>query len=237
MAFDASHARTGQAVVEAIKQWRAEPIRHLVYTHGHADHVGGSRYFAADHPVVIGHENVAKRFDRYSYTNDWNLLINARQFGGIAGDLQLTMGSGDAVWLEALDAALARLRAFRPDALVVALGVLLQIVADSLNLLLVAQFMQGVGFGLARPGFSGGASLAVRPEEQGGLAGLVTGINGAGFVLSPLAGGLLYKTMGIHAPLWLAVGTLIAMGFFAFMSRRIRSTAGVSSPSGGQEPS
>jgi MFS family permease len=122
-------------------------------------------------------------------------------------------------------------------ALVVALGVLLQIVADSLNLLLVAQFMQGVGFGLARPGFSGGASLAVRPEEQGGLAGLVTGINGAGFVLSPLAGGLLYKTMGIHAPLWLAVGTLIAMGFFAFMSRRIRSTAGVSSPSGGQEPS
>jgi alkyl sulfatase BDS1-like metallo-beta-lactamase superfamily hydrolase len=95
MAFDASHARTGQAVVEAIKQWRAEPIRHLVYTHGHADHVGGSRYFAADHPVVIGHENVAKRFDRYSYTNDWNLLINARQFGGIAGDLQLTMGGGD----------------------------------------------------------------------------------------------------------------------------------------------
>ncbi len=95
MAFDASHARTGQAVVAAIKQWRAEPIRHLVYTHGHADHVGGSKFFAADHPIVIGHENVARRFDRYTYTNDWNLLINARQFGGIAGDLQLTMGSGD----------------------------------------------------------------------------------------------------------------------------------------------
>ena len=37
-------------------------------------------------------------------------------------NLPLAMGSGDAVWLEALDAALARLRAFRPDALVVALG-------------------------------------------------------------------------------------------------------------------
>ena len=95
MAFDASHARTGKAVVEAIRQWRPDPIRQLVYTHGHADHVGGSKFFAADHPVVIGHENVARRFDRYTFTNDWNLLINARQFGGIAGDLQLTMGTSD----------------------------------------------------------------------------------------------------------------------------------------------
>jgi alkyl sulfatase BDS1-like metallo-beta-lactamase superfamily hydrolase len=96
MAFDASHARTGQQVVDAIRGWRTTSIRHLVYTHGHADHVGGSKFFAADHPVVIGHENVAKRFDRYTYTNDWNLIINARQFGGISGDLQLSMGGGEA---------------------------------------------------------------------------------------------------------------------------------------------
>ena len=53
--------RTGQAVVEAIRRWRTEPIRHLVYTHGHADHVGGSEFFAADRrsaAPVIGHENV-----------------------------------------------------------------------------------------------------------------------------------------------------------------------------------
>ncbi len=95
IAFDASHVRTGQAVVDAIRQWRPTPIRHLVYTHGHADHVGGSTFFAADHPVVIGHENVAKRFDRYTFTSNWNLLINARQFGGISGDLNLSMGVGN----------------------------------------------------------------------------------------------------------------------------------------------
>ncbi|MCX7374342.1 MAG: histone deacetylase family protein [Alphaproteobacteria bacterium] len=37
-------------------------------------------------------------------------------------NLPVAFGSGDDVWLAALDAALARLRAFRPDALVVALG-------------------------------------------------------------------------------------------------------------------
>ena len=37
-------------------------------------------------------------------------------------NLPLPMGSGDAAWLAALDTALARIRAFRPDALVLALG-------------------------------------------------------------------------------------------------------------------
>ncbi|MDX2234129.1 MAG: MFS transporter [Hyphomonadaceae bacterium] len=121
-------------------------------------------------------------------------------------------------------------------AAIIALGVLAQIAAGSLNMLLLAQLLQGIGFGLARPGFSSGASLAVKPEEQGNLAGLVTAVAGAGFVISPLAGGTLYDVAGIHAPLWLAVAILLTMGFFAVISRRIRSSVGVSSSSGGQEP-
>jgi predicted MFS family arabinose efflux permease len=121
-------------------------------------------------------------------------------------------------------------------ATIIACGVLMQIWADSLSLLLVSQFMTGVGFGLARPGFSGGASLSVKPEEQGGLAGLVVAVNGAGFVISPLAGVTLYGAAGMHAPLWLAVAILVSMTLFALMSRRLRSTGGVSSsPSGGAE--
>ncbi|MFN8023602.1 MAG: alkyl sulfatase dimerization domain-containing protein [Acidimicrobiales bacterium] len=92
MAFDASGTHTGRQVFDAIKGWRDQPVRHLVYTHGHADHVGGSTFFAGDHPLVIGHQNVAKRIDRYAFTNNWNLLINARQFGGISGDLNLSVG-------------------------------------------------------------------------------------------------------------------------------------------------
>jgi glyoxylase-like metal-dependent hydrolase (beta-lactamase superfamily II) len=88
VAFDASHARTGADVVAAIRGWTSTPVSHLVYTHGHADHVGGSPAFADafGDMTVVGHTNVERRFDRYEYTNDWNVRINARQFGGVRGD-------------------------------------------------------------------------------------------------------------------------------------------------------
>jgi glyoxylase-like metal-dependent hydrolase (beta-lactamase superfamily II) len=88
VAFDASHERTGREVVGAIQGWSDTPVSHLVYTHGHADHVGGSPAFSAAYGdmTVVGHRNVDTRFDRYRYTNAWNVLINARQFGGVRGD-------------------------------------------------------------------------------------------------------------------------------------------------------
>jgi glyoxylase-like metal-dependent hydrolase (beta-lactamase superfamily II) len=88
VAFDASHARTGADVAAAIRGWTSTPVTHLVYTHGHADHVGGSPAFADafGDMTVVGHTNVGRRFDRYEYTNDWNVRINARQFGGVRGD-------------------------------------------------------------------------------------------------------------------------------------------------------
>jgi alkyl sulfatase BDS1-like metallo-beta-lactamase superfamily hydrolase len=92
--FDTSHVNTGQQVVDSIRKWTSDPFNSLVYTHGHSDHVGGSVAFAANAaalghnaPRVVAHKNVQRRFDRYRYTNDWNVAINARQFGGIRGDL------------------------------------------------------------------------------------------------------------------------------------------------------
>ncbi|QXC61189.1 MBL fold metallo-hydrolase [Aquihabitans sp. G128] len=86
--FDASSAFTGRGVTASLRAWSDEPVHSLVYTHGHVDHVGGSGALLADGaarghaaPHVVGHENVAARFDRYRETNGWNLAINARQFG------------------------------------------------------------------------------------------------------------------------------------------------------------
>jgi alkyl sulfatase BDS1-like metallo-beta-lactamase superfamily hydrolase len=41
--------------------------------------------------TVVGHRNVERRLERYVETNDWNVQINARQFGGVKGDF----GMGD----------------------------------------------------------------------------------------------------------------------------------------------
>ncbi len=89
VAFDTSAAASGPAVVESLRTWSDAPVHSIVYTHGHLDHVGGSRSFAADAeqhgrplPRVIGHENVAPRFDRYERTAGYNKVINQRQFGG-----------------------------------------------------------------------------------------------------------------------------------------------------------
>jgi alkyl sulfatase BDS1-like metallo-beta-lactamase superfamily hydrolase len=107
---------TGQQVVDSIRKWSNDPFNALVYTHGHADHVGGSVAFGANAaalghkaPRVIGHKNVQRRFDRYRYTNDWNVAINARQFGGIRGDLNSVMND-----LRPADGA-PRLSNFIPD--------------------------------------------------------------------------------------------------------------------------
>lgn len=100
MCFDASGAGSGIAVVDSIRSWRKSPISTLVYTHGHADHVGGSFAFAKDaeksgapKPHVIGHKNVDIRIDRYNTTNDLNVRINQRQFGGIKSDMKPTSGN------------------------------------------------------------------------------------------------------------------------------------------------
>ena len=118
--FDVSGARTGPAVVAALRAWDRSPVHSIVYTHGHVDHVGGSPAVAADaaasgHPApqVVGHEAVAARFDRYEATNGFNVLINSRQFGGISQKAGLGIGGEDARFLP--EGALRPTRSFVTD--------------------------------------------------------------------------------------------------------------------------
>jgi len=86
--FDSSSVFTGEGITRSLRGWADDPVHTLVYTHGHVDHVGGSGALLADGaerghaaPLVVGHENVAARFERYRATNGWNLNVNSRQFG------------------------------------------------------------------------------------------------------------------------------------------------------------
>ena len=51
----------------------------------------------------------------------------------------------------------------------------------------------GLGLGMISPGFTAGASLAVGPEEQGAVSGMVSACPSAGFVLGPIVGTSLYQ--------------------------------------------
>jgi len=74
-----------------------------------------------------------------------------------------------------------------------------------------------LGFGFARPGFTAGSSLAVGPESQGSVAGKVTSVNGAAFVLGPSIGVGLYE-LWRPLPYLTAAGWLLAAVVYAVLS-------------------
>ena len=52
---------------------------------------------------------------------------------------------------------------------------------------------QGLGAGMAMPGFTGAAMLAVGHDEQGSAAGLANSASASGFVFSPIIAFSLYS--------------------------------------------
>jgi len=86
--FDTSLEAFAEPLLKSMRTYSKDPVHSIVYTHGHIDHVGGTRAFidetvamGAPRPRVVGHENVSPRFGRYRDTSGYNLVINARQFG------------------------------------------------------------------------------------------------------------------------------------------------------------
>ncbi|MEV7570868.1 alkyl sulfatase dimerization domain-containing protein [Streptomyces tanashiensis] len=80
---DSGDVRTAGLLHSAVRSFSQDPVRSVVFTHGHVDHVFGVAPFDAEpvRPEVIAHEAVAARFDRYVETAGYNAWINRRQFG------------------------------------------------------------------------------------------------------------------------------------------------------------
>ncbi|WP_447729000.1 MFS transporter [Sphingomonas koreensis] len=81
-----------------------------------------------------------------------------------------------------------------------------------------------LGFGFSRPGFTAGSSLAVGQAAQGSVAGKVTSINGAAFILGPSIGVALY---GVWRPLpyLVAAAALAALVVYGWFSLRASPSA------------
>src|SRR5579863_6453060 len=76
------------AVHEALRGWSPARLNTAIYSHGHIDHVFGVGVWEEESaaegwpaPVVVAHDAVPARFDRYIVTAGYNEVINQRQFG------------------------------------------------------------------------------------------------------------------------------------------------------------
>jgi alkyl sulfatase BDS1-like metallo-beta-lactamase superfamily hydrolase len=85
--FDTSLHAFADGILKSLRGWSREPVHTVAFTHGHVDHVGGCQAFidearanGAPRPRIVGHDNVAARYDRYDFTNGYNAIINERQF-------------------------------------------------------------------------------------------------------------------------------------------------------------
>ena len=81
-------------------------------------------------------------------------------------------------------------------AAIAAVGTVLTMFAVDLYGLVLGFGVASLGFGFTRPGFTGGASLAVPLAEQGGVAGVITAANGIAYVAAPTLSSL------YHRPAW-----------------------------------
>jgi glyoxylase-like metal-dependent hydrolase (beta-lactamase superfamily II) len=83
---DTGNPLTGGAMAASVREWlrergHAERVNTIVLTHGHIDHVMGTKAFEAEGAArVVGHRALSERFDRYRLTRGYNAAINVRQF-------------------------------------------------------------------------------------------------------------------------------------------------------------
>jgi MFS family permease len=95
-------------------------------------------------------------------------------------------------------------------ALIAALGLIATVLAGGLYGLVLAFGLTSLGFGFTRPGFTGGASLAVPLAEQGAVAGLITAANGISYIAAPGLGMALYG-VNRHLPFLVAAAALVLL--------------------------
>lgn len=136
---------------------------------------------------------------------------------GSERSIAIVMMAGASATLAAQWGMIPRLGA-GPRALIVwgsvvaAAGLAGTMLAQNLYGLTLGYGVASLGFGMTRPGFTAGASLAVPLAQQGGVAGVITAANGISFVLAPSVGIALY-TVNPNLPFAACVLLLVMLSW------------------------
>ena len=95
----------------------------------------------------------------------------------------------------------------------------LLVIGRDFTILTLALIFQGLGAGLAFPGYRSAMTFAVEPHEQGAAAGLTASIGGFGFIFGPMLGTGLY---GLNPMIpYLFAGLVLVFGI-AVLAMRLR---------------
>lgn len=109
-------------------------------------------------------------------------------------------------------------------------GFALFLPSASYALLFGGSFLAGVGMGMAMPGYNAGPTMSMKPEEQGGLAGLINANNGMTYAIAPILSTSLYG----WNPAIPFVGVVIIMAaaaLFSCLHPHLRLRRGANQPS------
>ena len=142
---------------------------------------------------------------------------------GSEGPISIVMMAGAVATLGAQWGLIPRLN-LSPRALILwgaiiaAVGLIGTMLSHDLYGITIGFAIASLGFGFTRPGFTGGASLAVPLAEQGGVAGVITAANGISYVLAPTMGISLY---GLNHDLPFAAFALLLLGLTWFGRARL----------------
>ncbi len=109
----------------------------------------------------------------------------------------------------------------RWGSLVILVGAAMSAAVPSYGMIVIGFSIMSLGFGLVRPGYTAGASLAVRRDEQDAVAGAITSVNGACFILAPAMGILLYHWHR-HAPFYVCAVTAAMLFAYALINPVLR---------------
>lgn len=106
-----------------------------------------------------------------------------------------------------------------------AVGTAITGVAGDIYGITMGYALASLGFGLYRPGFTAGASLAVNLSEQNAVAGMVTSINGLAYIAAPTLGVAVYG-LGLAWPFLATAALMLGLAAWTYWRVTPSSPAG-----------
>lgn len=106
--------------------------------------------------------------------------------------------------------------------LVSAIGAAIIGLASNMYAITLGFAIASLGFGLFRPGYTSGASLAVERSEQNIVAGMVTSVNGVAFVAAPALGVALYA-LWMPLPFLITAALMLGLSLWTWLRFRART--------------